>query len=171
MKRYLLVLYIFVGIGMLIIMHQSSKETQAKTQHNRLINEKSPYLRQHAYNPIDWYPWGEEAFNKASKENKPVFLSIGYSTCHWCHVMQHEAFSNAKVAKYLNKHFVAIKLDREERPDLDQLYMGAVQALSGQSGWPLSVFLTPSKKPFYGGTYFPVEERWGIIKKNLLKKY
>lgn len=128
---------------------------------NRLINEKSPYLLQHAHNPVDWYPWGEEVFEKARKEDKPVFLSIGYSTCHWCHVMEEESFSDPEVAKIMNKYFVSIKVDREERPDIDHLYMDAVQMMTGSGGWPLTVFLTPDKKPFYGGTYFPPEDRWG----------
>ena len=134
----------------------------AEPQHtNRLAGEKSPYLLQHAHNPVDWYPWGEQAFEKARKENKPIFLSIGYSTCHWCHVMERESFEDPATAGLLNKHFVAIKVDREERPDLDNLYMQAVMQMTGQGGWPLSVFLTPEKKPFYGGTYFPPEDRWG----------
>ncbi|MBI3317784.1 MAG: thioredoxin domain-containing protein [Candidatus Omnitrophica bacterium] len=128
---------------------------------NRLIHEKSPYLLQHAHNPVDWYPWGKEAFEKARKEDKPIFLSIGYSTCHWCHVMERESFSDPSVARVLNEHFVAIKVDREERPDVDQLYMQAVVALSGQGGWPANLFLTPTRKPFYAGTYFPPEDRWG----------
>ena len=124
---------------------------------NRLINEKSPYLLQHAFNPVNWYPWGEEAFGKASRENKPIFLSIGYSTCHWCHVMEHESFSNPQIASVMNQYFVSIKVDREERPDIDQVYMKFVQATTGSGGWPMSVFLTPELKPFYGGTYFPPE--------------
>ena len=128
---------------------------------NRLINEKSPYLLQHAHNPVDWYPWGKEAFEKAKKENKPIFLSIGYSTCHWCHVMEEESFSNPEIAKIMNKYFVSIKVDREERPDIDNIYMSAVTAMTGSGGWPLTVFLTPDKKPFYGGTYFPPEDKWG----------
>ena len=128
---------------------------------NRLINEKSPYLLQHAHNPVDWYSWGKEAFEKAKKENKPIFLSIGYSTCHWCHVMEEESFSNPEIAEIMNKHFVSIKVDREERPDIDNIYMGAVMAMTGSGGWPLTVFLTPDKKPFYGGTYFLPEDRWG----------
>ncbi len=128
---------------------------------NRLIHEKSPYLLQHAYNPVDWFPWGEEAFEKARKEDKPIFLSIGYSTCHWCHVMEEESFENPEIAKIMNKGFVSIKVDREERPDLDQIYMQAVMAMTGSGGWPMSVFLTPDRKPFYGGTYFPPEDRWG----------
>lgn len=122
---------------------------------NRLINEQSPYLQQHAYNPVDWYAWGEEAFAKAQKEDKPIFLSIGYSTCHWCHVMERESFENDEVAEVMNKFFVNIKLDREERPDIDTVYMTALQALTGSGGWPLSAFLTPELKPFFLGTYFP----------------
>ena len=128
---------------------------------NRLAREKSPYLLQHQFNPVDWYPWGEEAFNKARLEHKPIFLSIGYSTCHWCHVMERESFEDDKLAAYLNAHFVPIKVDREERPDVDKIYMTAVQAMSGQGGWPLNAFLTPALKPFYGGTYFPPESRYG----------
>ena len=128
---------------------------------NRLAREKSPYLLQHAHNPVDWYAWGDEAFNKARTENKPIFLSIGYSTCHWCHVMERESFENEKIAAFLNEHFVSIKVDREERPDVDKIYMTAVQAMSGQGGWPLTAFLTPDRKPFYGGTYYPPENRQG----------
>lgn len=130
-------------------------------QNNRLAGEKSPYLLQHQHNPVDWYSWGEEAFEKARRENKPVFLSIGYSTCHWCHVMERESFENRQTAEFLNAHFVSIKVDREERPDVDKIYMTAVQAMSGQGGWPLNCFLTPDLKPFYGGTYFPPEDRYG----------
>ncbi len=122
---------------------------------NRLINEKSPYLLQHAKNPVDWYPWGDEAFDRARQEDKPIFLSIGYSTCHWCHVMAHESFEDPAIAELLNKWFVSIKVDREERPDIDQMYMAATQAMSGAGGWPMSVFLTPDGSPFYAGTYFP----------------
>ncbi len=129
---------------------------------NRLAAEKSPYLLQHQHNPVDWQPWGEAAFAQARKENKPIFLSIGYSTCHWCHVMERESFENPAVAEYLNQHFVSLKVDREERPDLDKIYMTAVQAISGQGGWPLSVFLTPDLKPFYGGTYYPPVSRHGL---------
>ncbi|MDW8344238.1 MAG: DUF255 domain-containing protein, partial [Verrucomicrobiae bacterium] len=128
---------------------------------NRLIHEKSPYLRQHAHNPVDWYPWGDEAIAKARSENKPIFLSIGYSTCHWCHVMERESFEDPAVAEILNRHFVPIKVDREERPDLDHVYMTAVQATTGQGGWPMSVWLTPQLEPFYCGTYFPPEPRYG----------
>lgn len=128
---------------------------------NRLAAEKSPYLRQHADNPVDWFPWGEAAFAKARAEQKPIFLSIGYSTCHWCHVMAHESFESVAVAEVLNRGFVSIKLDREERPDLDRLYMTYVQQTTGHGGWPMSVWLTPDGKPFYGGTYFPPEDRHG----------
>lgn len=128
---------------------------------NRLINEKSPYLLQHAYNPVDWRPWGDAAFDKAERENKPILLSIGYSTCHWCHVMERESFEDDDVATLLNDHFVAVKVDREERPDVDHIYMDICQALTGSGGWPLTVFLTPDKKPFFAGTYFPKESKWG----------
>ena len=129
---------------------------------NRLINETSPYLVQHANNPVDWYPWGEEALQKAREEDKPIFLSIGYSACHWCHVMERESFENDQIALIMNEHFVNIKVDREERPDLDSIYMGAVQAMTGRGGWPMSMFLTPAGEPFYGGTYFPPEDRHGM---------
>jgi uncharacterized protein YyaL (SSP411 family) len=122
---------------------------------NRLAREKSPYLLQHQHNPVDWYAWGDEAFEKARRENKPIFLSIGYSTCHWCHVMERESFENEALAQFLNEHFVSIKVDREERPDVDKIYMTFVQATTGQGGWPLNVFLTPERKAFFGGTYFP----------------
>src|SRR6266478_3045558 len=128
---------------------------------NRLAREKSPYLLQHAHNPVDWYPWGEEAFAKARRENKPIFLSIGYSTCHWCHVMAHESFENEETAAIMNREFVNIKVDREERPDVDRVYMTFVQATTGGGGWPMSVWLTPDLKPFVGGTYFPPEDRYG----------
>ena len=128
---------------------------------NRLAHEKSPYLLQHAHNPVDWYPWSEEAFAKARRENKPIFLSVGYSTCHWCHVMAHESFENEEVAAIMNREFVNIKVDREERPDVDRVYMTFVQATTGSGGWPMSVWLTPDLKPFVGGTYFPPEERYG----------
>src|SRR3954469_2895060 len=128
---------------------------------NRLAREKSPYLLQHADNPVDWLPWGDEAFAKARTENKPIFLSIGYSTCHWCHVMAQESFENAEVAAVMNREFVNIKVDREERPDVDRVYMTFVQATTGGGGWPMSVWLTPELKPFVGGTYFPPEDRWG----------
>ncbi|HEY3204775.1 MAG TPA: thioredoxin domain-containing protein [Thermoanaerobaculia bacterium] len=129
---------------------------------NRLAKESSPYLLQHADNPVDWYPWGEEPFARARAEEKPIFLSIGYSTCHWCHVMEHESFETNRVADALNRNFVSIKVDREERPDVDDVYMQAVQVMTGSGGWPLSLFLTPDGKPFYGGTYFPPEPRRGM---------
>jgi uncharacterized protein YyaL (SSP411 family) len=129
---------------------------------NRLAGEKSPYLLQHQHNPVDWYPWGDAAFEKAKAENKPIFLSIGYSTCHWCHVMERESFENEAIAAVLNRHFVSIKVDREERPDVDKIYMTYVQARTGSGGWPLNVFLTPALKPFYGGTYWPHESRQGL---------
>jgi uncharacterized protein YyaL (SSP411 family) len=128
------------------------------THTNRLIDEKSPYLQQHAHNPVDWYPWGEEAFAVARRENRPVFLSIGYSTCHWCHVMERESFEDEATARLLNDHFIAIKVDREERPEVDQVYMEAVQAITGRGGWPMSVFLLSDGRPFYGGTYFPPQQ-------------
>ncbi len=128
---------------------------------NRLAKEQSPYLLQHQWNPVDWYPWGPEAFEKARREQKPVFLSIGYSSCHWCHVMEHESFESESIAKLLNDKFVSIKVDREERPDVDEIYMRAVQLLTGSGGWPMSVFLTPDQKPFWGGTYFPPDDRGG----------
>ncbi len=128
---------------------------------NRLAGQKSPYLLQHQHNPVDWFPWGSEAFEKASQEQKPIFLSIGYATCHWCHVMERESFENEATARFLNAHVVCIKVDREERPDVDHLYMGFVQATAGNGGWPLNVFLTPDRKPFFGGTYFPPDRRYG----------
>jgi uncharacterized protein YyaL (SSP411 family) len=140
----------------------SAEHTVARSEHrNRLAREKSPYLLQHAHNPVDWYPWGEEAFAKARQENKPIFLSVGYSTCHWCHVMAHESFENEEVAAIMNREFINIKVDREERPDVDRVYMTFVQATTGSGGWPMSVWLTPDLKPFVGGTYFPPEERYG----------
>jgi uncharacterized protein YyaL (SSP411 family) len=129
---------------------------------NHLINETSPYLLQHAHNPVDWYPWGEEAFAKARSENKPILLSVGYSACHWCHVMAHESFENEDIAQLMNEHFVNIKVDREERPDVDQIYMNAVQMMTHHGGWPMTVFLTPDAVPFYGGTYFPPQDRYNI---------
>jgi len=128
---------------------------------NRLEHEKSPYLLQHAHNPVDWLPWGNEAFEKARRENKPIFLSIGYSTCHWCHVMAHESFEDDATAEIMNREFVNIKVDREERPDVDRVYMTFVQATTGGGGWPMSVWLTPQLEPFVGGTYFPPEDRFG----------
>lgn len=128
---------------------------------NRLQYENSPYLKQHAHNPVDWYPWGDEAFERAKEERKPVLVSIGYSACHWCHVMEHESFEDPEVAAFMNTHFISIKVDREEHPDVDHLYMDALQAMTGAGGWPLNMFVTPDRKPFYGGTYFPPEQRYG----------
>jgi len=142
----------------------SARSTQGKSQFpytNRLSREKSPYLLLHAHNPVDWYPWGEEAFAKAKRENKPIFLSVGYYTCHWCHVMERESYSNLAIAELLNRSFVSIKVDREERPDIDNEYMMFIEALTGDGGWPMNVFLTPDLKPFFGGTYFPPEDRYG----------
>src|SRR6266704_3412625 len=142
--------------------HTVAEPTPSASEHtNRLAHEKSPYLLQHAHNPVDWYPWGEEAFAKARRENKPIFLSIGYSTCHWCHVMAHESFESEETAAIMNREFVNIKVDREERPDVDRVYMTFVQATTGGGGWPMSVWLTPDLKPFVGGTYFPPEDRYG----------
>jgi len=129
---------------------------------NRLINETSPYLLQHAHNPVDWYPWGPEALVRARAEDKPILLSIGYSACHWCHVMEHESFENEEIARIMNENFVCIKVDREERPDLDSIYMNAVQMMTGHGGWPMTMFLTPELKPFYGGTYYPPADRQGL---------
>src|SRR5665213_127830 len=127
---------------------------------NPLAQEKSPYLLQHAHNPVDWFAWNDTAFEKARREDKPVFLSIGYATCHWCHVMERESFEDESIGKYLNEHFVSIKVDREERPDVDKIYMTFVQSTTGSGGWPLNVFLTPGLKPFFGGTYFPPDARY-----------
>ena len=143
---------------------------------NHLIHELSPYLLQHAYNPVNWYPWSEEAFAKAKTEDKPIFLSIGYSTCHWCHVMEDESFEDEEVATYLNEYFVSIKVDREERPDIDSVYMTVCQSLTGQGGWPLTILMTPEGHPFYAGTYFPKQSRYGRpglmdILKSLIKTW
>ena len=129
---------------------------------NRLADETSPYLHQHRDNPVDWYPWGDEAFERARAEGKPIFLSVGYSSCHWCHVMAHESFENPATAELMNRLFVNVKVDREERPDVDAVYMQAVQALTGRGGWPMSVWCTPDGRPFYGGTYYPDEDRHGM---------
>ena len=129
---------------------------------NRLIHETSPYLLQHARNPVDWYPWGPEALERAKVEDKPILLSIGYSACHWCHVMEHESFENESIAALMNENYVCIKVDREERPDLDNIYMNAVQMMTGHGGWPMTVFLNPDGVPFYGGTYYPPEDRYNM---------
>ena len=150
--------FIFVS-GATVSTADSNKEQHV----NRLIHEKSPYLLQHAHNPVNWYPWCEEAFEKARREDKPIFLSIGYATCHWCHVMEKESFEDEEIANLLNRYFVSIKVDREERPDIDQVYMNVCQAMTGSGGWPLSVFMTPDAKPFFAGTYFPKVARRGMI--------
>ncbi len=156
-------------------LRSQSSDYQPRTRHldkdgqavytNRLINEDSPYLLQHAHNPVDWYPWGPEAFARAQRENKPIFLSIGYSTCHWCHVMEHESFEDVAVAEYLNTHFIAIKVDREQRPDIDKIYMTAVQVLNRRGGWPMSSFLTTDGKTFFGGTYYPRAQFMSLLQR------
>src|SRR5437773_1145743 len=134
----------------------------AEPRPNHLLGQASPYLQQHLYNPVDWYPWGEEALGRARREGKPIFLSIGYSACHWCHVMERESFEDEAVAELMNRHFVSIKVDREERPDLDDIYMAATLAMNqGQGGWPMTVFLTPDQEPFFAGTYCPPKDRGG----------
>src|SRR5262249_26254926 len=139
------------------------EQTKVEFKHtNSLINETSPYLLQHAHNPVDWYPWTEEAFERARSEDRPILLSIGYSACHWCHVMEHESFEDEQIAGLMNDNFICIKVDREERPDLDAIYMNAVQMMTGSGGWPMTVFLTPDGRPFYGGTYFPPVDRYGM---------
>lgn len=151
---------IALSIIYLVMVAHADPRVERGSKPNRLVESKSPYLLQHAFNPVDWYPWGKEAFEKARREKKLILLSIGYSTCHWCHVMERESFQDEKVAKFLNEHFVSVKLDREERPDVDKVYMTSFQALFGQSGgWPLNMFLTPDLKPFYGGTYFPPRDQ------------
>ncbi|MFW9990308.1 MAG: thioredoxin domain-containing protein, partial [Candidatus Odinarchaeota archaeon] len=139
------------------------KSGQLEEYMNHLSNEKSPYLTQHAKNPVDWYPWGKEAFDKAQQEDKPIFLSIGYSTCHWCHVMAHESFEDEEVAELMNDTFISIKVDREERPDIDKIYMMICQLMTGSGGWPLTIIMTPNKKPFFAGTYLPKQTRFGRI--------
>src|SRR5439155_934572 len=137
-------------------------DTSAARPANRLSGETSPYLLQHAHNPVDWYPWGPEALERARKEELPILLSVGYAACHWCHVMERESFEDPDTAAFMNEHFVCIKVDREERPDLDAIYMDAVQAMTGSGGWPMTVFLTPDQEPFFGGTYFPDRDRHGM---------
>jgi uncharacterized protein YyaL (SSP411 family) len=155
-------LFRFIGaLALWVCSARLNAESTNEKYTNRLIHEKSPYLLQHAHNPVDWYPWGQEAFDKAKKEDKPIFLSVGYSTCHWCHVMEHESFENPEIAKLMNDNFVSIKVDREQRPDVDQVYMTFVVATTGNGGWPMTVFLTPDLKPFFGGTYFPPGDKWG----------
>jgi uncharacterized protein YyaL (SSP411 family) len=142
--------------------HMYPADAIEKRASNHLIDQKSPYLLQHVENPVNWFPWGEEAFSKARNEDKPIFLSIGYATCHWCHVMAHESFEDEEVARILNQNFIAIKVDREERPDVDQIYMSVCQAMTGRGGWPLSIFMTAEGKPFFAGTYFPKSSRMGM---------
>lgn len=160
--RHVLAVMLILVVGLSEAFAVSPEDTEGR-EANRLINEPSPYLRQHAYNPIDWYPWGEEAFQKAREENKPIFLSVGYSTCHWCHVMERESFRDEKIAEILNASFVSIKVDRERRPDVDETYMLATQLITGRGGWPNTVFMTPELKPFYGGTYFPPDDFKSLI--------
>ena len=138
-----------------------ANKNREKQYVNRLAKESSPYLLQHKNNPVDWYPWGDEAFQKATELNRPIFLSIGYSTCHWCHVMEDESFEDEQVAQLLNDNFISIKVDREERPEIDHLYMTVCQAMTGKGGWPLTIIMTPDKYPFFAGTYFPKKGRMG----------
>ena len=161
-SRYVAVsLWIFLFITILASAAGGPKETAPTL--NRLQHEKSPYLLQHADNPVDWYPWGEEAFQKAEEEDKPIFLSIGYSTCHWCHVMEHESFEDPDVARLMNEHFINIKVDREERPDIDELYMTVAQLLTGRGGWPLTILMSPDQRPFFASTYIPKDSRYGRL--------
>src|SRR4051812_43141813 len=155
-------LTVVLALALVVVAGGTPARAQAKRPANRLAKETSPYLLLHAHNPVDWYPWGSEAFDKAKKEGKPIFLSIGYSSCYWCHVMERECFMDAAIAKALNDRFVCVKVDREERPDVDQIYMAALQAFSGGGGgWPMSIFLTPDGRPFFAGTYFPPTDRDG----------
>ena len=150
----------FLNILSLLIWNcQNNAMTKKEIKQNRLKNSQSPYLLQHSSNPVDWYPWSDAAFKKAKKENKPIFLSIGYSTCHWCHVMEHESFEDSAVASLMNSNFINVKVDREEMPEIDHLYMSVCQAMTGRGGWPLTIIMTPEKKPFFAGTYFPKEGR------------
>jgi uncharacterized protein YyaL (SSP411 family) len=155
------VIFLFAGLFTVQGDTQMPANAAVNKHTNRLIEETSPYLRQHAHNPVDWLPWGNEAFERAQKEDKPIFLSIGYSTCHWCHVMERESFEDEDIAEIMNEHFVSVKVDREQRPDVDEIYMNAIMIMTGSGGWPLSVFLTPEGKPFYGGTYFPPRDDFG----------
>lgn len=169
---YFLVLFTFLIACQPQAQHQSNMESTEQNHRftNHLINETSPYLLQHAHNPVNWYPWGEEALNKAKEENKLILVSIGYSACHWCHVMERESFENEEIAKIMNDDFVCIKVDREERPDIDQIYMNAVQLISGRGGWPLNCFALPDGRPFYGGTYYP-PNNWKQLLNNISKEY
>ena len=161
MKNVLMRSTAFIVLLKLIFACQSPTEDTGEGNH--LVGETSPYLLQHAHNPVDWYPWGEEAFEKAKEEDKPILVSIGYSTCHWCHVMEKESFEDKETAHLMNLNFVNIKVDREELPAVDQYYMDAIQVLTGSGGWPLNCFLTPERKPYFGGTYFPPEDRRGQL--------
>src|SRR5690606_20798984 len=145
------------------LLANAQSPTPGSTTPNRLAGEISPYLLQHSANPVDWYPWSSEAFEEARRSNRPILLSVGYSSCHWCHVMAHESFEDPEIAALMNELFVNVKVDREERPDVDEIYMEAVQALTGQGGWPMTVFLTPDGQPFFGGTYFPNKPRGGMV--------
>nr|MCS5615420.1 DUF255 domain-containing protein [Candidatus Neomarinimicrobiota bacterium] len=153
---------IFFGLVSFLLSQSNEIDSNQKGKHvNRLAKESSPYLLQHQYNPVDWYPWGQEAFDKAAELNRPIFLSIGYSTCHWCHVMEHESFEDEQVAELLNNNFISIKVDREEMPEVDHVYMSVCQAMTGRGGWPLTIIMTPKKEPFFAGTYFPKSGRLG----------
>jgi uncharacterized protein YyaL (SSP411 family) len=163
MKQLPYILFLTTLLLAVASAEESPKERQMHKFTNRLVNEKSPYLLQHAHNPVDWYPWGEEAFEAAKKQDKPIFLSIGYATCHWCHVMEHESFENEEVAALMNELFICIKVDREERPDIDNIYMTVCQMMTGSGGWPLTIFMTPDKKPFHAATYIPPDQRYGRI--------
>ena len=155
-----------MALGAVVVLFGAKREVRSSHSSlrrvNRLAAETSPYLLQHADNPVDWYPWGEEAFERARTDDKPILLSVGYSACHWCHVMEHESFEDDETARLMNERFVCVKVDREERPDVDGLYMEAVVSLTGHGGWPMTVFLTPDRKPFFGGTYFPPEPRFNM---------
>src|SRR6266849_879398 len=171
-SRRLLVLISALGAVAVMVMTVAARAWQSRKQEgdgyrytNRLIQETSPYLLMHAHNPVDWYSWGPEAFAKAKQEKKPIFLSIGYSSCHWCHVMERESFDDEGIARLLNEHFVAIKVDREQRPDLDEIYMTAVQMMTGSGGWPMTTILTPAGQPFFGGTYFPRDHLAELLEK------
>jgi uncharacterized protein YyaL (SSP411 family) len=163
MKQARVIVILLAVLGGIAEAAEIDREKKMHTYTNRLAGEKSPYLLQHAHNPVDWYPWGEEAFKKAEEEDKPIFLSIGYATCHWCHVMEHESFENEEIAKLMNEAFVCIKVDREERPDIDNIYMTVCQMMTGSGGWPLTIIMTPNRKPFYAATYIPPEARFGRI--------
>ena len=158
LRGVILVAALFVSSGLTTAEEPGDDSAAEDRGTNRLAKESSPYLLQHRHNPVDWYPWGDEAFERARRENKPVFLSVGYAACHWCHVMERETFTDDEIAAEMNERFVCIKVDREERPDVDQIYMTAVQLISGHGGWPMSVFMTPDAKPFWGGTYFPARD-------------